>query len=146
MADDAAWGDDVLDLDREDGGQIDWTARGSFVCEVCGKVLSTAGGLKCHATHVHGEAYGNSIKGKIKAAEKAKAEAEKSAKLAEARRLNERRNRKVNLTTEQVDEIVSELNSLIDMMEPYYSQCDGAKDARALIDRLEAMADGKAGA
>ena len=45
----------------------------------------------------------------------------------------------ITLTASDVDEIQSEILSLIGMMEPYYAQgyCD--TDARALIDRLEAM-------
>lgn len=145
MADYAAWGDDMLDYDRDDGDDayVDWAERGLFRCDMCTRVLSTAGGLKCHATSVHGEEYGNSIKSKIKAARKAKADEERAKKAAEAKRIQDRINRKVILTTGEVDEIVTEINSLIDKMEPYYSQGNCADSARDLIDRLEAKAEGR---
>lgn len=135
----------MLDYDRDGGDEayVDWTERGLFRCDMCTKVLSTAGGLKCHATSVHGEEYGKSIKAKIRAAHKAKANEERARKDAEAKRIEARRNRKVVLSTAEVDEIITELNSLIDMMEPYYSQGDGAKSARDLIDQLEAKAEGR---
>ncbi|MGV1985637.1 hypothetical protein ACQZ5N_03385 [Agrobacterium sp. 22-221-1] len=145
MADYAAWGDDMLDYDREDGDDayVDWSERGQFRCDMCTRVLSTAGGLKCHATSVHGEEYGNSIKAKIRAAHKAKAEDERARRAAEAKRIQDRRNRKVTLSTAEVDEIIEEINSLIDKMEPYYAQGDCADPARDLIERLEAKAEGK---
>ena len=66
----------------------------------------------------------------------------KAAKEAERRRADERKRRKVVLTTDQVDEIVAKMESLIDMMEPYWSQGGADKDARELIDWLNALADG----
>lgn len=148
MADFAAWGDDMIDLDRDDREPvvyIDWQQRGSFKCEHCERVLTTLGGLKSHAEMVHNVSTA-SLRNKLKADLKAHAEAEKAKREVERKEAEARKNRKVVLSAAQIDEIVSEMNSLIDMMEPYWSQGDCDKDARALIGRLEAMADGKAGA
>ncbi|MQB37641.1 hypothetical protein DXT97_12645 [Agrobacterium tumefaciens] len=145
MADHAAWGDDMIDLDREDREPmvyIDWRQRGNFKCDHCEKVLKTLDGLKSHMKNVHNVS-ADALRSKLKSDQKAIAEAEKARRESERREAEARRHRKVVLTTAEIDEIVTELNSLIDMMEAYYSQGDCDKSARDLIDRLEAKADGR---
>jgi len=139
-----AWGDPLLNEDViDEEPSIDWQARGRFACGMCGKVMVTANGLKSHAINVHGPEYGNTIKREIiKSQRKIEAE-QKAARQAEAARLATRKNRKVILSTDEVDQIVAEIESLIDMMEPYWSQGGADKSARALVDRLNAMADGR---
>ncbi len=45
---------------------------------------------------------------------------------------------RIVLTSEEVDEIISEIGSLVGMMEPYYSQGDCADSSSELIAKLEA--------
>lgn len=145
MADHAAWGDDMLDLDRDDREPmvyIDWRQRGDFKCDHCGKVLKTLDGLKSHMKQAH-KVSADALRKKLASDQKALANAEKSRRESERREAEARKHRTVVLTTAEVDEIVTELNSLIDMMEPYYSQGDCDKSARGLIDRLEAKAEGR---
>lgn len=143
MPDWDAWGDPLLNEDVMDEPEINWLTRGSFACDTCGKVLRTPDGLRSHAINAHGAEAGRAVKHKIHAAErqiKAKREADERA---EQERLEARRHRTVTMSTEQIDEIINELSNLIGMMEAYYSQGDCDKDARALIGRLEALADGR---
>jgi hypothetical protein len=137
-----AWGDDTVDLDRDDlEPAIDWQQRGRFECEHCGRVLTTLGGMKCHVEAVH-SVTAVELRSKLKAEASALAKAKQDAGAAETKRLADRDSRKVTLTTAEVDGITAEMESLIDMMEPYWSQGSAHKDARAIIDRLNALADG----
>ena len=43
----------------------------------------------------------------------------------------------INDLLELLESAVGEMNSLIGMMEPYYSQCDADKNARALIEKIK---------
>lgn len=143
MPDWDAWGDPLLNEDVIDEEPIDWLIRGSFACDACGKVLRTPDGLRSHALNAHGAEAGRAVKHKIHAAERQIAAKREAEERAEAERLEARRLRTITLSTEQIDEIINELHSLIGMMEPYYSQGDCDRDARALIDHLEALADGR---
>lgn len=143
MPDWDAWGDPLLNEDALDDEPINWPARGRFACETCGKVLSTPDGLKSHAINSHGAEAGKAVKRKIHAAERELRAKRAADERAEIERLEARRLRTITMSTEQIDEIINELESLIGMMEPYYSQGDCDKDARALINRLNAMADGR---
>ncbi len=42
------------------------------------------------------------------------------------------------VTVDEVEELVSELESALDMMEPYYKQCNAGSSAFDLIDRIKA--------
>lgn len=145
MADHAAWGDDMLDLDRDDREPlvyIDWRQRGDFKCDHCEKVLKSLDGLKSHMKQAHNVS-GDTLRRKLAADQKARAKSEKARQEEERRQAEARKHRKVVLTTAEIDEIITELNSLIDKMEPYYAQGDCADPARDLIDRLKAKADGR---
>jgi uncharacterized Zn finger protein (UPF0148 family) len=141
-----AWGDDMVDMDRDDSGDVyvDWQQRGHFKCPHCERVLTTLGGVKSHVEAVHSEDAA-AFRSRLKSQERERHRVAKEASDAEKRRLSERNARKVILSTSDIDEITAEIESLIDMMEPYWSQGDCAKDARALIDRLNALADGREG-
>lgn len=146
MSDFAAWGDDELDrfrdeADEKDNVSIDWQLRGKFKCPHCDRVLTTLGGVKSHVDAVHSEG-AKAFRASIRAEAKERNRLAEEARIAETKRLEARKHRKVILSTAEIDEICAELNSLIGMMEPYWSQGDCAKDAIALIERLEAKAEG----
>ena len=61
--------------------------------------------------------------------------AAKQAKAMEALRLASN----FSVSGEFLDEVIAEVHSLINMMEPYYSQCGAANSGIALIDRLNAI-------
>lgn len=70
--------------------------------------------------------------------EAARIESERQAKLRFIAAIK-RSQATITLTSSDVDEIQSELQTLIDMMEPYYSQGNCDADARGLIQKLEDM-------
>lgn len=77
-----------------------------------------------------------------RAARKAERDAEAAAKKAraDARIAEERRRRATHSVTGAfLDEIVDEMESLISMMEPYYSQADAHRDARAKIAEIRGI-------
>lgn len=65
---------------------------------------------------------------------------QKEAKLAEKKETREAPTRKHVVTGELLMDVVSELESLLDMREPYYKQCPDADDETlALIDKLNGI-------
>lgn len=123
--------------------------RGQKVeCPVCGKRVMyeafrsfSGSGLGQHIKSAHPAEYPP-----IERAALARERAEALAKAAAEAEERERPLRTHMVTGALIDEIIGELRSLIDMMEPYYSQCGGGDDAEALIDRLDAIAKARGGA
>lgn len=71
--------------------------------------------------------------------EKERQDAEKAERSRFLQSENRRRNKSWPVKGAMLDDIVSEMRDLISMMEPYYSQADGAADAEAMIARIEAL-------
>lgn len=118
------------------------TIRGNFPCPHCDRTFTTRRGRTDHCRS-HGDEAFSRAKGEMRSELSRLMLDEKQKQTAERERLAARERRQVVLSTDQIDEITAELESLIGMMEPYWSQGDADKDARNLIDRLNAMADGK---
>ena len=118
------------------------TTRGHFKCDHCDRHFSTRGGRADHA-RVHGEEAYARARSALHSEEVADEKRKKLDKENERRRLQARAARQVVLSTDEIDEIICEMENLISMMEPYWSQGDSAKNAEALIKKLNDKADGR---
>lgn len=117
------------------------TTRGKFPCARCDRTFSTRRGRTDHCRS-HGDEAFSVAKSEMRSELARILNAERQKQAAEHERLAARKIRNVILSADEIDEIVSEMESLIGMMEPYWSQGDADSDARNLIDRLQAKADG----
>jgi uncharacterized Zn finger protein (UPF0148 family) len=110
-------------------------------CPVCGRRVMSQGcmpfsqsGIGQHVRSAHPE-----LEPEVLAASRRRERQIKTAQDAAAKEARERPLRQHTVTGAFLDETTSLLNSLIDMMEPYYSQSSGADEAYELIERIEAM-------
>lgn len=133
--------------------------HGEYIdCPICGRPMSTSQNAEGSAFWSHffskkhaadrpvDPALEDELRSVIartaKAAKKAEREAEKAAKRAraEAKVAEQKRLRKMHSVSGAfLDGIVEEMEALIAMMEPYYSQGNGADDAHAKIAEIRAI-------
>lgn len=117
------------------------TERGNFKCNYCERSFSTRGGRADHA-QTHGEDIYLKERAALRCEEIADEKRKRLDKENEARLLQRRALRKVVLSTKEVDEIVAEMHNLINMMEPYWAQGNCTQNAEAIIEKLNAKANG----
>lgn len=120
----------------------DLIGRGAKVdCPICAKRFMseayrpfTASGIGQHIRAMH-----PALEPEVIAAGKHHKHMEASARARIARDKIERPLREHVVTGAFLDDVQSELRSLIDMMEPYWAQGNAADSALALVEKIEAM-------